>query len=400
MTGSRLRKCEIPHLICLAVQSLCDGLRMGLAEIVALFSGKYTRPIARGIWLVFSLPLILGWQGVNWICFILDEIFFSRYRQTSIVSPVFVLGPPRSGTTHLHRLLAESAEDYATASAWELLLAPSIVQKKGIRGLMKLDRRIGRPLYKSFIFLEGFLLKQFSDTHPGSLKDPEEDYFYLQPLLRCSGWMLAFPAWTGFRRLLPGCAEMSDSHRREALCFYRRSLKKQLFVHGENKTLLSKNASFSSWIDLLPDFFPDARYVVCMRSPLETVPSMLSTADLAAKGFFAESVTRETHTVLLDCMRAHYQVLYTQVPTIASHQMVVVSHHELKRNVEALFALFQDQLGLRISDEFLAELPAKAEKSRAFVSRHRYQFEDYDLSEAELLGTFPQTSSTLKRGVA
>ena len=43
---------------------------------------------------------------LHWIGFVLDEVFFRGYRDVTVQRPIHVVGVPRSGTTHLHRILA------------------------------------------------------------------------------------------------------------------------------------------------------------------------------------------------------------------------------------------------------------------------------------------------------
>lgn len=330
------------------------------------------------------------------LCLLLDEVFFRTYCKLEIKAPVFILGPPRSGTTHMHRVLAESCEDYSISAAWEVLLAPSILQKKFYYLLIKLDRTWGRPLARSFQFVEIRLLKPYLETHPGSLRDPEEDYFYLSSFLRCTGWVLPFPHWKGIRRLMPGNPEMSNEHRRRSLVLYKRCLQKQLYVHGVERTILSKNASFSSWIDLLPEFFPEARFVICMRSPSETVPSMLSTADEAMKSFFAEGQKGKLHPLLLKTMQAHYQVLFECGGKLDPDYGVVVGNQEMKTELDQVCRILKDRLGLPFSDSFLDRLPSLVEKSKAHKSVHRYRIEAYDLDVAALFQKCPMLPTTLE----
>lgn len=42
--------------------------------------------------------------------------------------------------------LALDTERFVVSPAWEVMLAPSIVQKKLLRGLIRLDRKAGRLL--------------------------------------------------------------------------------------------------------------------------------------------------------------------------------------------------------------------------------------------------------------
>jgi len=51
-------------------------------------------------------------QVFNRICFLLDDLFFSDYRKIAIKQPVFIIGNPRSGTTFLHRLMAQDQERF------------------------------------------------------------------------------------------------------------------------------------------------------------------------------------------------------------------------------------------------------------------------------------------------
>lgn len=364
-------------------------------EWAALFKRKMKRPLARGIWLLAVTPLLLLMTLLNGFCLALDECLFPSYRHQPVKAPVFVLGPPRSGTTHLHRTLALDTERFVVSPAWEVMLAPSIVQKKLLRGLIRLDRKSGRFLARLVDWVERRGLQAFDETHPGSIRDAEEDYFYLGSLLACTGWMLAFPNWPGFDRVLPGLPGMTDGHRRRALAFYRLCLQKQLYVDGGTRTLLSKNASFSSWLDLLPECFPDARFVVCMRDPVKTLPSMLSTAEKAMRGFWAEQKGDPMRDRLLKSMKAHYQVLYDQVPRLESGRGLVVENRELKEKLPEVIRELNCRLDLCFSDGFLQVIQSLGEQSRAHRSPHQYDLKTYGLQEQDLLESCPALASTL-----
>lgn len=381
------------------VESIIDLFRLLLAEISALFCSGYKRPLLRAVWLCLVFPVLSVLQLIHIVCFLFDELFYPQVRKLHIESPVFVLGPPRSGTTHMHRLLAESSVEFSTSPAWEVLLAPSILQKKFLYGLGRLDAKAGGFLRKGFQWAEKKWLSAFSETHPGSLLDPEEDYFYLGPVLACTGWMLAFPAWDGFRAFLPGCAEVSDSKRRGALHFYRICLQKQLYVHGARKTLLSKNASFSSWLDLLPDYFPNAKYIICMRSPLEAVPSMLSTSDQAMKGFFAEQKKTEMHGQLLQAMRAHYQVLDQHIPQWPDEKVFVVGNREMKESLPAVMKALDEKLHIGYGTSFTRKLEAIGQNARSYQSRHHYSLEDYNLNPEELSAHYPVLKTSMESAI-
>ncbi len=371
---------------------LLQGL--GGSSCVELFSGRLDQPVKRGLWLLVVLPLILLKLLVDGVCLLLDEVFFPRAKETPIEQPVFVVGPPRSGTTFLHRVLAADREQFVTSPAWEVFLAPSILQKKGFRAVLSLDRRAGRPLVRLFRWIESGLLKAFEDTHPGSLADPEEDYFYLSSICACTGWLMAFPAWTSIRAYLPGQTEASEPARRRALVFYKRCLQKQVFADGGRRTVLSKNASFSSWMDLLPEVFPDARFLVCMRDPAETVPSMLSTAEMAVRASFAGAGPNRLQSILVDEMTAHYQILSQVRHDLAPGRAVVVDRNDLKEHLDLVVRTAAESLSLDFSTDFWNTLSEKSERSRSHSSSHDYELSEYGLTSETLRAACPTLSPT------
>lgn len=357
-----------------------------------LFSGNLVHPFRRALWLVGLLPLLLIKAILDGCFLLLDEVFFPKVKDLPLRAPVFVVGPPRSGTTFLHRVLAEDRDHFVTSPAWEVFLAPSILQKKALRGLLAVDKACGRPLVRGVRWAEGWVFRTFETTHPGSLADAEEDYFYLSSVCSCTGWMLAFPAWKILRKGMPGQPEHSHQHRKRALYFYRSCLQKQQVVDGNTRTVLCKNASFSSWMDLMPEVFPEARYIVCMRDPLEAVPSMLSTAGQTAEAVAATSNTRRLPGMLVEEMKAHYQCLYEVVPTL--HSAVVVAQPELKTGLESVVRTVAEVLSLEFSPSFWQTLSQTSEQSQRYRSPHRYALEDFHLSAEMLRQTCPTLDPT------
>jgi hypothetical protein len=390
-TGSNVNGIHVSTYLTHALQGW--GELVG-SSVVELCGGKLEHPWKRGLWLLVVLPVVSLKLVVDGVCLLLDELVFPQAKGVEILKPVFVMGPPRSGTTFLHRVLAEGRDQFVTSPAWEVLLAPSILQKKFFRGVLSLDRKLGAPLVRLFRKVEAGLLKAFEDTHPGSLADPEEDYFYLSSMCACTGWILAFPAWKGIRKWMPGQPESSKEARREALGFYRRCLQKQLYVDGGRRTLLSKNASFSSWMDLFPEVFPDARFLICMRDPAEAVPSMLSTAEASLRGATATAGPNRLQEILLNEMTTQYHMLSQVRHDMVSGRAVVVAQKDLKRDLESVVRSAAEKLGLEFSADFWETLSEKSNESQSYSSSHIYDLADYGL-EAEMLREIcPQLAAT------
>ena len=91
---------------------------------------------------IYYLAMLLIWvpmvSSFHAICFFLDGIIFPKLRSISLQQPIFMVGHARSGTTLTHRLLSEDESRFSTFKLYELFF-PSLLQKKFIRGVAKLD---------------------------------------------------------------------------------------------------------------------------------------------------------------------------------------------------------------------------------------------------------------------
>jgi hypothetical protein len=103
--------------------------------------------------MVGFLPLFAMVQAIHWIGFLLDEVLFPGYRRVTVRRPIFVLGPPRSGTTLVHRVLARD-DQFTTLHTWECLFAPSVTQRRFWMALDRLDRWLGRYVGRGIERLE------------------------------------------------------------------------------------------------------------------------------------------------------------------------------------------------------------------------------------------------------
>ena len=246
---------------------------------------RYARRLLVGAAL---LAILVPLQLLHGLCLALDEVLFPGYRRVRVRAPVFVLGTPRSGTTFLHRLLAHDPA-FTTFALWECVLAPSVLERRALGALARLDRRVGAPLARAVARVERRLAPTLDSLHPTSLAAPEEDYLALAPSFECFLLAIAFPAsdWSWrFARL----DERPAAERAAFAARYRRVLQRHLYAHGEaggeggeqgdgqgrrGRRLLSKNAAFAGAARTLVDAFPDARVLVCRREPLDALDSQV-----------------------------------------------------------------------------------------------------------------------------
>ena len=329
--------------------------------------------------MAFFLPLFLATQLLHWIGFLLDELLFPKYRQVEVRRPLFIVGVPRSGTTLLHRVLARDTERYTTFTLWELLIAPSITERVFWRTLARLDRCVGRPFGRLLGWLERLFFRDLSPVHPSSLLAPEEDYFALVPVFACFLLVLPFPSSGMIWQLAHFDDQVPEADKRRIMAFYKSCLKRHLYVHGDQKRLLSKNPSFTPAVGALRETFPDCRVICCMRNPLEAIPSLLSSMRQGTRLFYGakhEDVLRDR---FLDLMNHYYHYSLSELPTWPAERHEMVTLEEMQGDVRGLVERIYDRFGDDVSGAYEEALDDEDRKARAYKSRHRYSLEQFGI---------------------
>ncbi len=339
-----------------------------------------------GVLTVF-VPLLLALQAWQWLGLLLDEVFFRAYRRVTIRPPLFVVGVPRSGTTFLHRVLANDP-DLTTFQTWELLLAISVTWRRLFFGLRTLDRRLGRPVARLLGRLERTSLGGFNAIHELSLNEPEEDFIALAPVVGCFLLAIPFP----FSSRLWQLAEFDDAiparERRAIMTFYRSCVQRHLYVHGPDLRFLSKNPSFTPMIHSLRATFPECRIVACIREPEAAVPSQLSSirpgielfaADRTGEGF------RDRFVAILKRYYARIEAMTTELP---ENRWATVQMDQLRTDLDATVRELYSRFGLQLSSVFSEQLVREAESSRRYRSQHHYSLEQFGLHEETLAREF------------
>ena len=363
-----------------------------LARAVLLWFSAFASPWTEGrspggaLLVIFAWPLFCLLQLLHWIGFALDDVFFRGWRKVEVRAPLFVLGPPRSGTTHLHHVLSRD-ERTTTFRTWECLFGLSVTGRMLLLGLGRADRLIGRPFGRLGGWLGRRFLSGMEEVHPFAMDAPEEDFLALMPIMRCFILVVVFPGADGLWKTARLDAEAGDAQRRRLMRFYRACVQKHVYVFGADKRFLSKNASFSGMVESLLEAFPDARVVSTTRDPKKTVPSQLSSIQpgLAAVGF--SRIGPDLRDRFVEQLLFYYRHLEESARKRPS-RIVVIDNDELRDNLEHVVKTAFQALDLDMSPQFAAALAEVARRSRRFRSKHSYTLEEYGLSEPMIESRF------------
>ena len=329
--------------------------------------------------LIFA-GLYLFTEVTSWIGFLLDSIFFSGYRRIQVLQPIFVVGPPRSGTTFLQRVLARDEGRFSTMKGWEIVFAPSVTQKKFFIALGKLDALFGSPLYRLVRMIEMRILKGFSEIHPASLFEAEEDGMILMHIFEWAWAFYLLPFTEVFWPYFVFDQKIDSGHRARIMGFYKRCVQNHLYVFGQDKIFLSKNPLFSTMIQSLDEVFPDAKFIYLARTPFATVPSAISIACYYFNTLMSPLEPYPHLNMQLEILDLYYSCplkIFTELP---ESRQQAITYADLIEKPEQTVAQLYARFGIELSPAYAQALRNEQEKARRYKSRHAYSMEKFGLT--------------------
>ena len=327
-----------------------------------------------------------------WLGFLFDRFFFRGYRQERVKSPVFIIGNPRSGTTLLHRLLAKDGERFTTMQMWEILFAPSITQRKIIRGLASVVPWFSKMLHERLAIVEKGWYEQ-SPMHQISLSEPEEDDYLLLHIWSAlatglsAGLVEEAIPYTYFDTALP------QTERRRIMGFYKRCVQAHLHARRKldnmaSRCYLAKNPALSPKVDTVFEYFPDAKFIYLVRSPLQVIPSYVSMMKFSWRAVGIPGAGHVVQDYVIEMARHWYSYPLQRLERAPDDCYAIVKYDDLvgdpERTVREVYARFD----FEIDPTFARVLREESAKARGFRSQHQYVLEDTGLSRQQILNDY------------
>lgn len=334
------------------------------------------------------LPVIFFGQVANWIGLILDEIFFRGYRKVAIQDPVFIIGIPRSGTTLLHRIMAQDTERFTSLRLWEIIFAPSITQRKFWTAVHHIDRMFGGRGRGLLLKADRRLFAPLSEIHKMSLFDYDEDDLVLTTIFSSSYMLFPFPFFEETWRHVRFDEETSASDQEHIMQFYVACVRRHLYFHGSDKLFLSKNPAFSPKIDAIRRHFPSARVVCSMRTPYEAVPSLISLLHVPWDYFCNDTQGLHFRNRVLELAGHWYRHPMRRAQEWQENRFIFLLYDDLTRDVKSVVTDIYHRFGFSIEEPFVSRLEIEHGRARAYRSNHQYSLAKYGLTAEEILNDF------------
>ncbi|MEN8129893.1 MAG: sulfotransferase [Pseudomonadota bacterium] len=357
------------------------------ALYLSLFKSRFSLRRWAYVWLF----TVLFW--VMWLIVAfgraLDHLIFPGFRRQPITRPVFIVAPPRSGTTLTQKLMSLDDDRFVHVKLYQTIF-PSVVYQRFFDGIVWMDRHTGQVLSRLTNWMEKTFFGGWDDMHKLRFNQPEEDDGFFVYSFVTEAIYLLFPyvdeLWAaGFPDALPA------DDRRKLMRYYKSCLQRHLFANGPDKILLSKATQSSGAVESLREAFPDARFITIIRHPYQSIASHVSvfypvwrvhSPDIAKDSPVSRSYAR--------LALRWYQHLFEFGLRMEPGHYYCVDYRDLIRDPrEALETLYQ-HFGWGLSDAFRARLEAATQRQRTFKSAHHYTLEEFGLSKEwiqEELGT-------------
>jgi len=351
----------------------------GKAEYLALLGSPFR--IRRWAYVVSFTGLF----GVMWLIValgqLLDHILFPGFRKQEVRAPVFIVAPPRSGTTLVQKLMSLDDERFVHAKLYQTIF-PCICYQRLLCGLVWVDNWLGGPLRRLVETAERKWFGGWDDMHRMRLKQPEEDDGFFVYAFVTEAIFLLFPfveeLWeAGFADALPA------GERRRLMAYYKGCLQRQLYVNGARKTILSKATQSCGAVRCLLDAFPDAKFITIIRHPYQSVASHVSVFYSVWQAHSPE-IARDSQVSVSYARLAveWYRHLYRMRSSIDPRRYYCIDYRHLVADAMGTIGRVYEHFGFAMSGACRARLAAAVCKERGFRSAHQYTLEEFGLSKA------------------
>jgi len=341
-----------------ALEKLLEALQ-GNTELHP-FGRFYTQQMLTGL-LVNRAKLHACWHDAPEI---LDE---------KIISPLFILGLPRTGTSFLFELLAEDpVHRYLTN--WEATVGQ--VPPPGSYSWANDPRRkVGRHLLR----FQNYLIPQMKDIHTFHLDGPEE----CTSLLMQGFSTLAIAAMFN----VPSYSQwLTTADHEPTYVHFKRILQTLQWKYPGERWLL-KSPSHIDAVDSMLKVFPDARFVQMHRDPVKAVASFASLC-AAFRGLCSNSVDMaEVGEQALDRLATDFERYLTVRTQCDGASFVDLQYRDLvDKPMETVGTIYQ-HFDLPFSSIAQANMATYLDKPRE-GGGHQYQPEDFGLTAEGIRSRF------------
>ncbi len=305
---------------------------------------------------IFLNSCLIVWlfliEIITWVCLALDNLFYSGYKKIEIRSPLFIIGMPRSASTLCHKLLGSDTDNFTTMKLWEMLFAPSVIQKKLIHLIIRLDHKMNRFISKGVSRFDSYFFRKMENNHPISLFNWEEDHFLFLHIFNSASLAVLFPRCKRLLLMQRFDDEVPECRKNFHMNFYKSCIQRHLYVSGRGRRYLSKNPPNSPRIKTLQSTFTGCQFIYMLRDPFYTIASAICLFKQFRKVFFLHSDDQQITSITLSMADLFYYYPLIECRDLKGKTLSIVTFNEITRDAHQALRNVYDHLGMQFTNEF------------------------------------------------
>ena len=334
----------------------------------------------RFIFTLFFVVFIILYLICLFLFRLLDEIFLPAYKKVEIQNPIFIISTPRNGTTYLHRLMSMDKEKYISPKLYHTIF-PAASFYILVNLISKIDSIFNRPIKFILNKIEEKIFSGWNKIHPIGLNKTEEDEG-LFTLAMTSPVMMMFCPFILENGDLDIMDNMHIDIKEGMRKFYLSSIKRFIYIEGENKILLNKNVFDCGRIQWLIETFPAAKFICPVRIPYETIPSAASMFTTPWK-IHSPELKKDCSSLrqFLDVIMSNALHFHEFLQKMKIENVITFKYDTMVDFPIATIEKIYNNFGMVISQEFLKRLAQQEKKDNNFTSQHFYSLEEFGLSK-------------------
>ncbi len=318
-----------------------------------------------GLNYVPRLIWILSVSAINTVLSLPERWLAPYVLRHRIIDPVFVVGIHRSGTTHLHNLLALDSQfctprNYHTMNPLGALLTGWLIT----------------PLLGMFM-----TMKRPMDAMRISMLTPQEDEFAIAGMSRLSPyWAFTFPRRVSFYDRYIVSSDWSDVEKgqwkRNLMLFLRK------VTFWSRKCPLLKSPYHTGRVSLLRNLFPASKFLHIYRHPYDVYRSNQHLAREGLVTFQLQDPEPDDcfQTRFLSTYRKLMEQFYCDAQKLSQGDLVEVQFEDLEQDPLGEIQRIYRELGLSYSEQFDKRLNTYLE---SVAGHQKNRFGDIPLAERQ-----------------
>ena len=303
-----------------------------------------------------------------------------------IVSPLVIVGLPRSGTTKLHRMIAADPR-MQKLPLWKLMYPVRALPPEA--GAAADDSDCGGvapriALTQAFVDALRTSNRGLFAAHPMLTLEPDEEYFAMEISFQAQLNTSSFHT-PSYQRWLD--AQPFDNW----YIWLRKFLQYQQFVdQSAGQPWVLKAPHHLAYLPLLFQYFPDATVIHCHREPIGAIASYCGLIQAARRGTSYRDAPAEIGRYSLDTsVQRLYAYLQDRPRSEPEHRFVDLAYADIVADAPAAIQTCYEVAGLPLPAASLAAMRAwESANAQHKHGQHRYDLQGFDLTEAEVVAAF------------